>query len=118
MQALCIASDVTDEDARQFVKELADNQRGISLSYMYHVDALKTGNSYTNEQHIKFKDVIDVSLACNNRVLFLTYPPLPSPPPTDYYARLVSPMKTNIDVNFSFTTENKYLLSSSGCLQI
>lgn len=62
VQALCIALDVAGEDARQFVQEVADNQHGISLAFAHHRDSLKSGNSYSNEQHIKLKDIVDVSL--------------------------------------------------------
>ena len=60
MRSLCVAFEVVGEEATQFVHELAENQRGISLAYLHHVDSLKSGNSYTNEQHIKLKDHVDV----------------------------------------------------------
>ena len=60
VRSLCVAFEVVGEEARQFVRELGDNQRGISLAYLYHVDSLKSGNSYSNEQHIKLKDHVDV----------------------------------------------------------
>ena len=60
MRSLCVAYEVVGEEATQFVHELAENQRGISLAYLHHLDSLKTGNSYTNEQHIKLKDHVDV----------------------------------------------------------
>ena len=62
VQSLCLACGVEGEEAKRFVLELADNFNGVSLAYMYHADSLKSGASYTNEQHIKLKDVIDVRL--------------------------------------------------------
>ena len=60
VRSLCVAYEVVGEEATQFVHELAENQRGISLAYLHHLDSLKSGNSYTNEQHIKLKDHVDV----------------------------------------------------------
>ena len=57
---MCVAFEVVGDEAKQFVQELADNQHGISLAYLYHSDSLKSGNSYSNEQHIKLKDHVDV----------------------------------------------------------
>ena len=60
VQSLCVAFEVVGEEAKQFVQELAESQHGISLAYLYHSDSLKSGNSYSNEQHIKLKDHLDV----------------------------------------------------------
>ena len=60
VRILCVAFEVVGEDAKKFVHELADQQHGISLAYLYHSDSLKSGNSYSNEQHIKLKDHVEV----------------------------------------------------------
>ena len=61
VRSLCFAFGVEGEEARQLVKDLADGLNGVSLAYMYHSDSLKSGASYSNEQHIKLKDLVDVS---------------------------------------------------------
>ena len=63
------------DEAKQFVHELADNQHGISLAYLYHSDSLKSGNSYSNEQHIKLKDHVDVRREREReRIYLILYP--------------------------------------------
>ena len=56
-----MAVGVAGEEARRFVQELADNRCGISLAYLHHADSLKSGTSYSNEKHIKLKELVDVS---------------------------------------------------------
>lgn len=60
LKVLVIACDVAREDVSEFVHQLAEGRDGLSLVYMYHADALKSGTSYQNSSHIHLRDNCEV----------------------------------------------------------
>jgi hypothetical protein len=56
LRVLAIACEVTTDDLPDFVHQLAEGHGGLSLEYMYHRDALRSGTSYQNSGHIHLKD--------------------------------------------------------------
>lgn len=64
LKVLVIACDVAREDVSEFVRQLAEGRDGLSLVYMYHADALKSGTSYQNSSHIHLRDNCEVRCKC------------------------------------------------------
>ena len=56
LRVLAIACEVTTDGLPDFVHQLAEGHGGLSLEYMYHRDALRSGTSYQNSGHIHLKD--------------------------------------------------------------
>jgi hypothetical protein len=74
LRVLAIACEVTTDDLPDFVHQLAEGHGGLSLEYMYHRDALRSGTSYQNSGHIHLKDNCQVG----------TPSPLSSPTPISF----------------------------------
>ena len=50
------------EDMESFVKQLAEGKKGLSLVFMHHSDALRSGHSFHNDAHITLIDHLDVRI--------------------------------------------------------
>ena len=60
VKSILFACKVDKEDRRSFVRNLAEGSRGISLVFMHHRDALRSGHSYQNDAHIMLTDHVEV----------------------------------------------------------
>ena len=64
IQILLRALSVEKDNKRDFLRSLGRDTNGISLVFMHHRDALKSGSSYQNSARITVEDCFDVSHPC------------------------------------------------------
>ena len=60
VQILFRVKQVPQNGKRQFLKELAHGTGGMTLVFMHHVDALRSGSSYQNYAHIAVEECLEV----------------------------------------------------------
>lgn len=60
IQILFRVKQVPHDGRRQFLKGLAHGAGGVTLVFMHHNDALRSGSSYQNCAHIAVEDCVEV----------------------------------------------------------
>ena len=61
VRVLLLAYNVPKEDSLTFIKQLSQGKNGLSLTFFYHRDSLRTGHSHHSDPRITLIDHVDVS---------------------------------------------------------